>query len=121
VFPETIPNVHDGYVGFRCNTLQDFVNAIKSCETFKEPDYNSIRGYAMSEFSLDAVMIKYQKWFDNYLIPGGRGLSLKISLYVYLGTICRKRLFGQLCRLLYAPRRQRKYHQKKFLKTRLRN
>ncbi len=61
VFPETIPDVEDGKVGFRCNTLQDFVNAAIYARTV---DHTYVRKYA-ERFLMDNVRWKYQQWFDD--------------------------------------------------------
>lgn len=61
VYPGTIPDVLDGVVGFRCNTLQDFVDAaIKA----KDVDRKKVREYGL-RFSMDSVMPEFQKWFDD--------------------------------------------------------
>ena len=82
VFPHTIPDVLNGKVGFRCNTLQDFVDAAKSATTC-DPDF--IREYA-ERFLMDNVAKQYQKWFDDLhnvwesaVDPNKRGWS-RVSL-----------------------------------------
>lgn len=61
VFPETIPDYLNGRVGFRCNTLQDFVI---SAERAKTTNPLVIRTYA-ERFSLGQVKYEFQKWFDD--------------------------------------------------------
>ena len=61
VFPGTIPDVLDGKVGFRCNTLQDFVDAAKKA---KRVNHKEIRKYA-ERFLMDNVRWEFQKWFDD--------------------------------------------------------
>jgi len=61
VFPETIPDFLDGKVGYRCNTLQDFV---KAAEHAKSADYDFIRRYA-ARFEMDNVKWDFQRWFDD--------------------------------------------------------
>lgn len=61
VYPETIPNYLNGKVGFRCNTLQDFVDAaIKA----KDVDHRFVRDYG-KRFLMDNVKWEFQKWFDD--------------------------------------------------------
>lgn len=61
VFPGTIPDHLDGKVGFRCNTLQDFVDA---AETAKNVDPKFIRTYA-ERFLMDNVKLEFDKWFHD--------------------------------------------------------
>lgn len=61
VFPGTIPDHLNGVVGFRCNTLQDFVDASKKACLV---DRKKVREYAL-RFSNDSVKLEYQKWFDQ--------------------------------------------------------
>jgi len=61
VFPGTIPDVLDGKIGFRCNTLQDFVNAAKQA---KNVNHKEIRKYA-ERFLMDNVRLEFQRWFDD--------------------------------------------------------
>lgn len=61
VFPETIPNSLNGIVGFRCNTLQDFVNAAQHANAV---DPHAVRAYA-ERFLMDRVRWEFQKWFDD--------------------------------------------------------
>lgn len=63
VFAETIPDYLNGQVGFRCNTLQDFVDAAKKA---KSVDRTLIREYA-KRFKMNNVMNEYQKWFDDLM------------------------------------------------------
>lgn len=73
VFPYTIPNLLDGsqvdetasIVGYRCNTLQDFVNAAKKAEKLTGKQRDWMRNYAITHFSMDNVALQYQKWFDD--------------------------------------------------------
>jgi len=59
VFPGTIPDCEFGKIGFRCNTLQDFVDAtIKA----KNVDPSYIRKYA-ERFLMENVKWEYQNWF----------------------------------------------------------
>lgn len=70
VFSGTIPDIIDGNfhmtslskaVGFKCNTLQDFVDAaIKA----KSVDHRSVRQYA-ERFLMDNVKHEFQKWFRD--------------------------------------------------------
>lgn len=58
VFPETVIN---GVTGFRCHTLQDFINAAKSVGTLV-PEI--IRKHA-ERYLMDNVKYEFQKWFDD--------------------------------------------------------
>lgn len=61
VFPGTIPDSENGKIGFRCNTLQDFVAAaIKA----KDVNHAYIREYAQ-RFLMENVKWEYQRWFDD--------------------------------------------------------
>lgn len=61
VFPGTIPDEVDGKVGFRCNTLQDFVDAaIKA----KKVNHNRIRQYA-NRFLMEHVALEFEKWWSD--------------------------------------------------------
>lgn len=66
VFPETIPDIMNGAVGFRCNTLRDFVDAAKKTKNLAKDHSNAvaIANYAQ-KFTMDRVMQDYQKWFDD--------------------------------------------------------
>lgn len=61
VFPETIPDNLNGKVGFRCNTLSDFVKAGILARKTKPRE---IRKYA-ERFSMENVWKDYQVWFDQ--------------------------------------------------------
>jgi glycosyltransferase involved in cell wall biosynthesis len=58
VFPETV--VH-GVTGFRCSTMQDFVDATKSVGKL---DALTIRKHA-ERYLMDNVKWEYHKWFDD--------------------------------------------------------
>jgi glycosyltransferase involved in cell wall biosynthesis len=65
VYPTTLPDYFaNGKVGFRCNTLQDFVDASLKAATFGKDDYRRIRDYG-ERFLMDSVKYDYQKWFDD--------------------------------------------------------
>jgi glycosyltransferase involved in cell wall biosynthesis/mannosyltransferase OCH1-like enzyme len=64
VFPETIPDYLDGKVGFRCNTLQDFVDAALKAKSFTKKDRAFVRKYG-EKFLTTNVSAKYQKWFED--------------------------------------------------------
>ena len=74
VYPGTIPDYLDGMhhlnknklsevVGFKCNTLQDFVDAAKLA---KQTSPEFIRKYG-ERFLMDNVKYEYQKWFDDLM------------------------------------------------------
>ena len=51
----------DGVTGYKCNTLQDFVDAMDKVKTL---DPTIIREHGM-KYSLDKIKYEYQKWFDD--------------------------------------------------------
>lgn len=61
VFPETIPDNLNGLVGFRCNTLADFVAAARHAKKVWVP---TIVEYAQ-RFTMDRVYLDYERWFDD--------------------------------------------------------
>ena len=61
VFPGTIPDYLNGKVGFRCNTLQDFVDATKLAPRL---NHKFIYDYAQ-RFTMKNVAGMYQKWFED--------------------------------------------------------
>lgn len=58
VFPETV--VH-GVSGFRCNTLNDFVEAARNTHTLKP---EKIRKHA-ERYLMDTVKLEFNKWFED--------------------------------------------------------
>jgi glycosyltransferase involved in cell wall biosynthesis len=64
VFPYTIPDNLNGVVGFRCNTLQDFVDAAKKASFMKEREHRYIADYG-GRFLMDKVRWDFQKWFED--------------------------------------------------------
>jgi glycosyltransferase involved in cell wall biosynthesis len=63
VFPETIPDYLNGRVGFRCNTLDDFVGAARLAKKM-DIDVRFIAEYAQ-RFTMDRVYLDYEKWFND--------------------------------------------------------
>jgi glycosyltransferase involved in cell wall biosynthesis len=61
VFPGTIPDHLNGVVGYRCNTLQDFVDAAKDAVN---ADHKMVRQYG-ERFLMDNVKHEFQKWFED--------------------------------------------------------
>jgi len=59
VFPETIIN---GLNGYRCDTLQDFVDNTK--KSF-ELDRKKIREYAVNNFSTEVINEQFEKWWQD--------------------------------------------------------
>ena len=53
--------VIDGLTGYKCNTLQDFVDAAKNVEKL---DPKKIRKYA-TMFTMNSVKLSYEKWFQE--------------------------------------------------------
>lgn len=58
-FPETIPH---GEVGYRCQTLDQFVWAAKNIDKISP---KRCREYAEKNFSLDRISQKYFEWFNS--------------------------------------------------------
>jgi len=63
VFPGTIPNILNGRIGFRCNTLQDFVDAAKKAQ---DVNHIEVRKYG-ERFLMDNVKLEFQKWFEDLM------------------------------------------------------
>lgn len=63
VFPETIPDYLNGRVGYRCNTLADFVAAARLAKTL-DVDVRFVREYA-ERFTMDRVALDFERWFDD--------------------------------------------------------
>lgn len=61
VFPGTIPDNVNGKIGFRCNTLNDFVQVAKKA---KSVDHKAIRKYG-ERFLMDNVRHEFNKWFSD--------------------------------------------------------
>jgi glycosyltransferase involved in cell wall biosynthesis len=61
VFPGTIPDSLNGIIGFRCNTLDDFIKAAKAAQSC---DRVHIRQYG-ERFLISNVRWEFQKWFDD--------------------------------------------------------
>jgi glycosyltransferase involved in cell wall biosynthesis len=61
VFPGTIPDCVDGKVGFRCNTLDDFVKAARAA---RHVNRHEVRQYG-ERFLMDQVKLDFQKWFED--------------------------------------------------------
>lgn len=61
VFPGTIPDSENGKVGFRCNTLHDFVLAANAA---KEVNHFHVRKYG-ERFLIDNVKFEFQRWFED--------------------------------------------------------
>ena len=61
VFPETIQN---GFNGFRCNNLAEFLEGARHID---EIDRKACHDWAVKNFSLDAVLPKYEYYFEKVL------------------------------------------------------
>lgn len=66
-FTET---VIDGVTGFRCHTLQEFIDATIDAPNL---DRKKIRQHAVDNYSLEAVAIKYDRYFKRLLTLWGHG------------------------------------------------
>lgn len=61
VFPGTIPDVINGKIGFRCNTLEDFSRAALLA---KSVNHKEVRKYG-ERYLMDNVKLDFQKWFED--------------------------------------------------------
>lgn len=61
VFPGTIPDVINGKLAFRCNTLNDFVQAAKNA---KKVNHKQVRKYA-ERYLMDNVALDYNQFFED--------------------------------------------------------
>jgi glycosyltransferase involved in cell wall biosynthesis len=66
-FTET---VIDGVTGFRCHTLQEFMDAAENVKTL---DRKEISEYSKGRYGLDAVGLMYEKYFNRLLSLWGAG------------------------------------------------
>lgn len=62
--------VEPGMSGFRCRTLQDFVDAVDRCAGLDRP---AIRERARRLWSLEAVAPQFTRWFEQLLTVHGDG------------------------------------------------
>jgi len=76
VFPGTLVDAVVGKVGFRCNTLNDFVNAAIAAKNLNPKE---VREYG-ERYLMDNVKLEFQQWFEDlyhvYLsatYPGEKG------------------------------------------------
>jgi glycosyltransferase involved in cell wall biosynthesis len=60
----------DGVTGFRCRTLQEFIDA---AENVKSLDRARIRQYAIDNYSLESIAVKYDKYFRRLSTLWGDG------------------------------------------------
>lgn len=61
IFTETVQN---GFNGFRCNTLAEFVNATEQVKTL---DYRAIATDTYAKYSTDMIRYKYDRYFNRLL------------------------------------------------------
>ena len=66
-FPE---NVVHGVNGFRCRTLQEFIDAAVAAPSL---DRKAIREYAVDRFGLEANALLYEKYFTRLMTLWGKG------------------------------------------------
>jgi glycosyltransferase involved in cell wall biosynthesis len=66
-FTET---VIQGKTGFRCRTFAQFLDAM---EDVKQLDPHVIRAHALSNYSLEAVALKYDEYFRRLMTLWGEG------------------------------------------------
>lgn len=60
----------DGITGFRCHTLQEFMDAAEAASSL---DRARVRQHAIDNFSLEAIAPKYDKYFRRLLTLWGDG------------------------------------------------
>jgi len=61
-FTDTFP---DQVCGYRCDTLDDFIWAAKNVDRLSP---KRIHEWAFNKFSLEAVSLQYQKWFNDLMM-----------------------------------------------------
>lgn len=66
-FTETVV---DGFNGFRCRTLKEFIEAMEKAKTL---DRSAIRASAIAKYGLDTVAIRYNDYFARLLTLWGDG------------------------------------------------
>ena len=66
-FPELVIN---GFNGYRCRTLQEFMDAT---EKVKDLDRKKIHELAFSKYSLEVVAVMYEEYFEKLLTLWGKG------------------------------------------------
>lgn len=73
-FTET---VSEGVSGFRCRTLQEFVDAVEKCKTL---DRAKVRQWALERYTLPVVAEQYDRYFHRLYDLWGKGwYTLKTS------------------------------------------
>jgi glycosyltransferase involved in cell wall biosynthesis len=65
-FTETVEH---GKTGYRCNSMNEFVNALHEAQDL---DNEYIRNRAVSLYSMGAVMPQYQRYFERLLLADGK-------------------------------------------------
>lgn len=59
-----VDNVQNGFNGYRCRMFSEFVEATSKVKTL---DYQAIRDYAISKFSMDVVAKRYEDYFNRLM------------------------------------------------------
>lgn len=67
VFTETVV---EGVTGFRCRTLQEFVDAVNNAGSL---DPHTMRQYAVNRFGLDVIGAEYERYFKRLSTLWGKG------------------------------------------------
>jgi glycosyltransferase involved in cell wall biosynthesis len=67
IFTETVQN---GFNGFRCNTLAEFINATEQVKTL---DYRAIATDTYIKYSTDMIRYKYDRYFKRLLTLWDKG------------------------------------------------
>ena len=67
IFTETVQN---GFNGFRCNTLREFVDATEDVKTL---NYREIATDAYINYSMDVIRYKYDRYFNRLLTLWNNG------------------------------------------------
>jgi len=60
----------DGFTGYRCRTLNDFIEAAENVKTLNR---KAIRNHAISKYSLDVIGKKYEQYFERLLTLWDQG------------------------------------------------
>jgi len=74
VFTETVEN---GTNGFRCRTLQEFIDAANIVQGWGDDERLNIQATAQMEYSVENVAIRYEEYFNKLLTLWGDGWYTK--------------------------------------------
>jgi glycosyltransferase involved in cell wall biosynthesis len=70
VYTETVEN---GFNGWRCNDMQEFVNAAKAAQKMVKRDRQKLRFEAQSKWSMDNIALMYDRYFQRLAYINDKG------------------------------------------------